>query len=182
MNSKRNFIGLSSDFADSACKTRAGNLSRSCRRFFREAPASDDDEECAFTCLSRATGGVWHDLSRVANLPEDLDAAFFSPDIFYFCLRKVRFRLALSPRYAPLLALRPVSSPRRNRHFARQMRLPVTLIRDALRHVLAQEEVVARCQAVACHVYARRHRDSQEIKRIGADCWSRNSCTKWNFS
>ncbi|KYN31547.1 hypothetical protein ALC56_14428 [Trachymyrmex septentrionalis] len=34
------------------------------------------------------------------------------------------------------------------------MRLPVTLIRDALRHVLAQEEVVARCQAVACHVYA----------------------------
>lgn len=39
-------------------------------------------KSCAFTCLSRATGGVWHDLSRVANLPEDLDAAFFSPRTF----------------------------------------------------------------------------------------------------
>lgn len=65
-------------------------------------------KSCAFTCLSRATGGVWHDLSRVANLPEDLDAAFFSPDIFYFCLRKVCFRLVLSLRYAPLFAPRPV--------------------------------------------------------------------------
>jgi len=160
MSSKWNFIGLSSDFVDSAYKTRAENLSRnSC--FFSELPASDD-EECAFTCLSRATGGVWHDLSRVANLPEDFDAAFFSSDIFYLCLGKVRFRLVLSLRYAPLFAPRPVIAvivaPRRNGHFARQMRLPVTLIRDALRHVLAQEEVVARCQAVACHVYTRRLR------------------------
>ncbi|TGZ50721.1 hypothetical protein DBV15_06927 [Temnothorax longispinosus] len=51
------------------------------------------------------------------------------------------------------------------------MRLPVTLIRDALRRVLAQEEVVARCQAVACHVYARRLRGSREVKKIGAGCW-----------
>ena len=58
MSSERNFIGFPSDFADSAYKTRTENLSRNCRRFFREVPASDDDEECAFTCLSRATGGV----------------------------------------------------------------------------------------------------------------------------
>lgn len=70
--------GFPSDFADFAYKTRVENLSWSCRCFFREVLASDDDEECAFTCLSRATGGVWHDLSRVANLPEDLDVAFFS--------------------------------------------------------------------------------------------------------
>ncbi|KYQ54233.1 hypothetical protein ALC60_06777 [Trachymyrmex zeteki] len=56
MISERNFIGFPSDFADSAYKTRTENVSRNCRRFFREVPASDDDEECAFTCLSRATG------------------------------------------------------------------------------------------------------------------------------
>lgn len=161
--------------------TRAENLSWSCRRdFFREVLASDDDEECAFTCLSRATGGVWHDLSRVANLPEDLDVAFFpwtfSTSAFansvsgWFCL-SVTLLSSLLVLSSPSIV---IVAPRRNGHFAQQMRLPVTLIRDVLRHVLVQEEVVARCQAVACHVYAWRLRNSREMKRIGADCWSRN--------
>ncbi|EGI70995.1 hypothetical protein G5I_00102 [Acromyrmex echinatior] len=56
------------------------------------------------------------------------------------------------------------------------MRLPVTLIRDALRpSVLAQEEVVARCQAVACHVYAA---PPWKMKGIRTGCWSHQSKTK----
>jgi len=178
MSSERNFIGFPSDFTDSAYKTRTENLSRNCRRFFREVPASDDDEECAFTCLSRATGGVWHDLSRVANLPEDLDAAFF-PWHFLLVPSQSPFPVgSVSPLRSSLhssSSRRCTTSsssrravPRRNGHFARQMRLPVTLIRDALRPpVLAQEEVVARCQAVACHVYAA---PPWKIKGIRAGC------------
>lgn len=124
-------------------------------------------KSCAFTCLSCATGGVWHDLSRVANLPEDLDAAFFSPDIFYFCLRKVCFRLVLSLRYAPLFAPRPVVAIRHTP--SRRDETGISLGKCASPWLSS---------ATLCGMFLHRRRSLLVAKRLLATCMHGASATR----
>lgn len=152
--------------------------------FFPRDSTSDDDEEYAFTCLSRATGGVWHDLSRVANLPEDLDAVFFSGAFSSSAFAKSVsgcFCLSVTPLLSlPLVSLSSSSSsslppPRRD-----EADIPLdkcalpwlssTKPCDTFLHRRRSLLVAKRLLATCTH--DGRLRDSREVKRIETSCRS----------
>lgn len=171
MSFKRNFIGFPSDFADPTYTRLERRIFRGAAStlFPRSSAASDDDEECAFTCLSRATGGVWHDLSRVANLPEDLDAAFFSPGHFLLLPSQSPFPVgSVSPRYVPLFAPRPVvavASPSLSR-------------RDETGISLGKCASPWLSSATLCGMFLHRRRSLLVAKRLLATCMNGATATR----
>lgn len=85
---------------------------------------------------------------------------FPPPDVFYFCLRKVRFRLVLSLRYAPLLAPPP---------FCRR-RTPSSSRRDETGISLGKCASPWLSSATLCGMFLHRRRSLLVARRLLATC------------